>query len=170
MGTKDDLPRPSALALADDAAHGLARRMPELSAHKVITPAQIAVFLLAFASLAVFGFAAPATAWTTLVALTTAAFLAGTLFRAALACLSGAPAAAIAPFEGELPVYTILVPLYREANVLPRLARALLLLDYPGMLAQRVKQIAGPVHSLVAWPRYALSPRLKPSAPKSATR
>jgi cellulose synthase/poly-beta-1,6-N-acetylglucosamine synthase-like glycosyltransferase len=131
MGTKDNLSRARALALADDAAHGLARRMPELSAHKVITPAQIAVFVFAFASLAAFGFAAPATAWTTLVALTTAAFLAGTLFRAALACLSGAPRAAIAPFEGELPVYTILVPLYREANVLPRLARALLLLDYP---------------------------------------
>ncbi len=67
-----------------------------------------------------------------LVALTTAAFLAGTLFRAALACLSGAPAAAIAPFDGELPVYTILVPLgIAKPTSYRRLARALLLLDYP---------------------------------------
>jgi cellulose synthase/poly-beta-1,6-N-acetylglucosamine synthase-like glycosyltransferase len=133
MGTKDDMLHPSAraLALADDAAHGLARRMPELSAHKVITRGQAVTFLTGFAALAAFGFAAPATAWTVLVALATTAFLAGTLFRAALACLSGAPTAPIAPFDGELPAYTILVPLYREANVLPRLARALLLLDYP---------------------------------------
>ena len=30
-----------------------------------------------------------------------------------------------------LPVYTLLVPLYREANMLPRFARALSRLDYP---------------------------------------
>ncbi len=131
MGTKDDTLRSGARALADEAAHGLARRMPELSAHKVITPGQIAVFLFAFAGLAAWAIAAPAAAWNGLVALTTAAFLAGTLFRAALACIGGAPRADFAPPGGELPVYTILVPLYREANVLPRLARALLLLDYP---------------------------------------
>jgi cellulose synthase/poly-beta-1,6-N-acetylglucosamine synthase-like glycosyltransferase len=33
--------------------------------------------------------------------------------------------------DGELPVYTILVPLYREAAVLPRLVQSLARLDYP---------------------------------------
>lgn len=35
------------------------------------------------------------------------------------------------PPDSELPVYTILVPLYHEANVLPALTRNLLNLDYP---------------------------------------
>ena len=34
--------------------------------------------------------------------------------------------------DAELPVYTILVPLYREANMLASLVRALARLDYPG--------------------------------------
>jgi glycosyltransferase XagB len=33
--------------------------------------------------------------------------------------------------DAELPVYTILVPLYREANMLASLVRALARLDYP---------------------------------------
>ena len=35
------------------------------------------------------------------------------------------------PDDADLPVYTILVPLYKEAGVLPLLARALAALDYP---------------------------------------
>jgi len=31
------------------------------------------------------------------------------------------------------PVYTVLVPLYREANVVPQLAQAMRQLDYPGI-------------------------------------
>jgi glycosyltransferase XagB len=33
--------------------------------------------------------------------------------------------------DRELPIYTLLVPLYRDANMLPALARALSRLDYP---------------------------------------
>ena len=137
MGAKDDLalpqlaPTASSLALADEAAHGLARRMPELSAHHVITSQQVAALMGVAATLLTWVIVSPATAWTILVALTSAAFLAGMLFRAALACLGGAPSADKPVNESELPVYTILVPLFHEANVLPRLARALLLLDYP---------------------------------------
>ncbi|HEY4941961.1 MAG TPA: glycosyltransferase [Rhizomicrobium sp.] len=137
MGTKDDpalprlAPHASSLALADDAAHGLARRMPALSAHKVITAGQVAAFIGVGAALLTWTIVSPSSAWSAAVALTSAAFLAGTLFRAALACLGGTPTIDAPASDGDWPVYTILVPLYREANVLPRLARALLLLAYP---------------------------------------
>jgi hypothetical protein len=38
--------------------------------------------------------------------------------------------------DADLPVYTVLVPLFREAEVLPILADALKRLDYPGITAQ----------------------------------
>jgi len=62
------------------------------------------------------------------------AFFVGALFRCALAWIGGQllPLSVLgADDNGTLPSYTILVPLYREANVLPRLAAALLALDYP---------------------------------------
>jgi cellulose synthase/poly-beta-1,6-N-acetylglucosamine synthase-like glycosyltransferase len=61
------------------------------------------------------------------------AFLAGALFRCVLAWIAGGTAPVTTPCadDATLPTYTILVPLYREANVLPRLVAALLELDYP---------------------------------------
>src|SRR3954468_16857453 len=41
------------------------------------------------------------------------------------------PMPTAAPANYELPVYTVLVPLYREAAVVPRLIAALEALDYP---------------------------------------
>ncbi|MEI9992097.1 MAG: glycosyltransferase [Rhizomicrobium sp.] len=117
--------------LADEAANGLARAMPELSAHVVITRAQIAVLLFVFAAGAVFAASAPRAAWTALVTALSLAFVAGTVFRAGLATIAARPRGEAAATGDALPVYTILVPLFREANVLPRLARALLLIDYP---------------------------------------
>jgi cellulose synthase/poly-beta-1,6-N-acetylglucosamine synthase-like glycosyltransferase len=62
------------------------------------------------------------------------AFLAGALFRCALAWIGGRiveKPTCRADVDASLPPYTILVPLYREANVLPKLVGALLDLDYP---------------------------------------
>jgi cellulose synthase/poly-beta-1,6-N-acetylglucosamine synthase-like glycosyltransferase len=44
------------------------------------------------------------------------------------------PAAVAAPaaFDDQLPTYTVLVPLYREAAVVPELMKRLAALDYPG--------------------------------------
>ncbi len=117
--------------LADAAANGLARAMPELSAHVVITRPQIAGLLLLLAASAVFAGFAPQAAWDALVSFLSLAFVAGTLFRAGLATIARRPRSEAPAGDASLPVYTILVPLYREANVLPRLARALLLHDYP---------------------------------------
>jgi cellulose synthase/poly-beta-1,6-N-acetylglucosamine synthase-like glycosyltransferase len=63
------------------------------------------------------------------------AFCANAIFRAALLWV-GADERLVVPAspilaDNELPVYSILVPLYREANVLPALVQALRALDYP---------------------------------------
>ena len=118
--------------LADEAANGLARAMPELSAHVVITRPQIAALILSLAAGIAFASLAPHAAWDTLIVFLSIAFVAGTAFRASLAMIvRRAPAETPVANDETLPHYTILVPLYREANVLPGLARALLALDYP---------------------------------------
>jgi cellulose synthase/poly-beta-1,6-N-acetylglucosamine synthase-like glycosyltransferase len=124
--------RAEATRLADEAAHGLARNRPDLSAHIVITVPQklaLAALLGVAAGLAL---VLPMTAWVMLADLLSLMFLIGAMFRAALALLGGPPPRGNADACNEtLPVYTLIVPLCREANVLPRLARTLLLLDYP---------------------------------------
>lgn len=62
------------------------------------------------------------------------AFLAMAVFRigALFVPAPTVPEAAVAPLpDSDLPVYTVLVALYREAAVVPRLVRALAALDYP---------------------------------------
>jgi cellulose synthase/poly-beta-1,6-N-acetylglucosamine synthase-like glycosyltransferase len=44
--------------------------------------------------------------------------------------------------ERLLPVYTIIVPLYREAQMLPQLIAALKRLQYPGIMAQAPQSVA----------------------------
>ena len=70
-----------------------------------------------------------------LVLLLSAAFVASGLFRAFLAWLGAGAAAPSPPLPVRgLPRYTILVPMYREAAMLPGLVRALKALDYPPSL------------------------------------
>lgn len=126
-----DMREAAALQLADEASFGLARRMPELSAHIVVSPSQAAILIAVAALGAGVSFLAPHIAWHAAIALTTVAFVAGTLFRLLLAAVSGRKAESGAPGTEALPTYTVLVPLYREANVVPGLAGALLAIDYP---------------------------------------
>lgn len=122
-------------AAAEAAANGLRRRWPELSAGS-----RFATWQLVAAPTAVglaIGFAAfhlEATL-TVIAALVTLPFLLVVGLRA-LALLiavapswprSGAPPLA----DAELPIYSVIVPLFREAEVLPDLVQALNRLDYP---------------------------------------
>jgi len=112
----------------------LAQSEPQFSASTVITRSQIAAFaaILAFAVFMLF--IAPRTFGLLLTVVFGALFVANAAFRAVLLWIGAEerPAAPeISPEDHELPIYSILVPLYREANVMPALVRALCALDYP---------------------------------------
>jgi cellulose synthase/poly-beta-1,6-N-acetylglucosamine synthase-like glycosyltransferase len=117
----------------------LLRRRPEESAHKVLTRAQ-AIVLGALALATIVGLAAAFVQ--TLIVLTfvsTAFYFAIAVYRVALVLrtLDHAPELPVSDTEvalldeSLLPRFTILVPLYREAAVLPGLVAALDRLDYP---------------------------------------
>lgn len=124
-------------ALRDEAVNGLGRRLPELSARRVVTRGQAMVFALLGAALLAAFILWPLASLRALLLLLSAALVASGLFRALLAWIGAAAPAPTPslPSQG-LPRYTVLVPMYREAAVLPALVEALKALDYPGMLAQ----------------------------------
>nr|WP_267127322.1 glycosyltransferase family 2 protein [Xanthomonas sacchari] len=125
--------------LTHDALNLLAEHAPEHSARQVITRAQ-SVFLVALTMV----LAAALALWplVTLIALNTliaVAFLATFGLKLVLAWrgarrridikVSDEEVAALG--DEDLPVYTVLVPMYKEPDVLPILANALRRLDYP---------------------------------------
>jgi cellulose synthase/poly-beta-1,6-N-acetylglucosamine synthase-like glycosyltransferase len=119
--------------LTDAAIHDLARRFPELSARRVISRGQAAGLALTVAALAMLLWRWPQETLFALVNLLSAIFAAGVLFRGFLAWYGARPRAAgdTPQVLCEMPLYTVLVPLYREAVVVPGLVRALGALDYP---------------------------------------
>lgn len=123
----------------DGAVFGLYYRSPRESAYTVFTRPQF--FGLAFLLLALlFGlYQAPRLTLTVLNLLVNVAFMAGILFKFVVS-FAGArferwePVTAdevAALRDDELPDYTILVPVYREANVIGTLMENLAALDYP---------------------------------------
>lgn len=126
-------------AMLAHAAGGLAASRPELSAAGGLGLGQ-ASLLAASAALCLAAFAtAPGPTLAALAVLLAAIFAAVNILRTmtVLAATRGrgrgekdAGPAADMP-EEDLPVYTLLVPLFREAAVLPQLAGALRRLDYP---------------------------------------
>lgn len=144
-GTQVALASPAALREAvlrvrgADIAHrsieALRRKAPDLSAASQANLAQT-VTLAVLAGLAAGGLAlAPDAATPLLLALISLPFVAVVAVRlAALAVAAGCrldDRRETGRSDAELPVYTLLVPLFREARVLPDLVRALNRLDYP---------------------------------------
>jgi cellulose synthase/poly-beta-1,6-N-acetylglucosamine synthase-like glycosyltransferase len=120
--------------LTDDAVLGLARGAPALSARRVVTPRQAAALLL-FGSLVLMGsIFRPLETLRALIIAMSIIFGATVGFRALLAWFGthrrGETGATDCP-DAALPLYTIMVPLFREARVLPTLIRSLNALDYP---------------------------------------
>lgn len=109
---------------------------PQFSASTVITQGQIAAFAIVAALVGAMLLAAPQDTGTALTAVLGGLFFANGAFRILLLWLGGdsrpAKLASSLP-DASLPTYSILVPLYREANVMPALLRALRALDYPGI-------------------------------------
>jgi hypothetical protein len=124
-------------ALLDQAIFSLAHRFPQLSARTVITRPQIVTGAIAASLCALALIVDPLHTLRAIVALLSLAFVASGVFRACLAFFGTMrPASNIQtmPCDAGLPVYTILVPLYREAAVLPALVAALRAMDYPSAL------------------------------------
>ncbi len=125
--------------LLDQASYGLWRDDEERSARKVLSRPQALSLVAALLALGYgLGFALRATLVTT-SAVIACGFLVCVLFKFVV-CLVGAyhenllevtdeDVAALT--DANLPIYTVLVPCYREANVVPQLMANLAVLDYP---------------------------------------
>ncbi|MGP0090650.1 MAG: glycosyltransferase family 2 protein [Xanthobacteraceae bacterium] len=127
-------------ALSERAVFELAQLDPEMSARQVVTPGQV-IFGYALLSALLLGLAvAP---MTTLIVVNIAMgvfYLGNFLLKGILISIGGGRSAdiddeiAIAARQlrdEELPVFTVLVPMFREPESLPNLAAALRRLDYP---------------------------------------
>ena len=112
---------------------------PELSAHRILSRPQVIVLAVLAVAVIASALLRPTALLITLLALTTALYLATLLYRVLLlrvalrhpaeVRITDAEARAIP--DAELPLYTILVPAYREAHVIARTVAALERLDYP---------------------------------------
>jgi glycosyltransferase XagB len=123
--------------LSRDSVYALASKRPMFSARIRMTRLQKAVTVAGGAVCAAAVCVAPLTILHGFVAVAAAGFGLSSAARLALA-FCGMRSNCVEPIGAprlrhgkDLPVYTILVPLYREAAVLPRLTKALLALDYP---------------------------------------
>lgn len=119
------------------ASEQLARERPEHSYHGGPNWAQAAAILLLCLGVTLAGLAAGRPAFLAVVVLLGWPFLALAAIKIAAALDTvpvTMPAGLPRSADRELPVYTVLVPLYRESRVLAQLRRALLALDYPAAL------------------------------------
>jgi hypothetical protein len=120
--------------LTDEATKGLASRAPQDSARRVLTESQKRA--MALTAFLVVGAAAAAPKLAAITAYIAIAVLFAIMIgvRIALAAIAAAPQRRHPRrrlVDGDLPMVTILVPLFREAQALPGLAAALDRLDYP---------------------------------------
>ncbi len=151
----------------NNAIYGLMRSYPEFSASSGLSLAQI-IFLSTFAAFgAALSVTAPKTLAAVLMACLTLFFLLIASFRV-VACLhllarprrQRRRAPRFRPKESELPVYTVLVPLFRETEVLPHLIFALKRLNYPALCSIRRKILIADSKAfdhVRAWPSRKLS-------------
>ena len=120
--------------VADYAAHELRRRAPERATPREPACWWLLVLAIALAAGLCLCAVLPAPLTRALTLAGQCLFLGMTTLRLAALAIP-APVAAdasVTPLaDADLPVYTVLVPLHREAAVLPHLIRALAALDYP---------------------------------------
>ncbi len=119
--------------LTEEATDGLRQHAPIFSAHHRFSPAQVFVALLLVITLAAAYWLLPASVSTIAIGFGfTLLFWSMTWLR--LLALNEAPAATRDSAElddRKLPIYSVLVPAFRETRVLPQLIAALCTLDYP---------------------------------------
>jgi cellulose synthase/poly-beta-1,6-N-acetylglucosamine synthase-like glycosyltransferase len=121
------------------AREGLYEWKPEHSAKYTVTKSQKTTILVCLALVVLALVAAPIPTAVVLMSAATALYTTTFLFKFILTWVGASRRAdmvisdeAVASLvDRDLPVYTVLVPMYREAKVLPLLAKALKKLDYP---------------------------------------
>ncbi|WP_127090574.1 glycosyltransferase [Aquabacter cavernae] len=119
-------------ALAREAAFGLGARSPRFSATSLPRGVTLgAVLAFAAVSLAALGWLAPEGLSLCVLTALSVVFLCAMGLRLAGCLVPEAMAAPARLEDRDLPVYSLLVPLYREATIVPRLVAALRALDYP---------------------------------------
>lgn len=171
-----------AAPLSHRAVFDLAEHDPEMSARTVITPEQalvcyglVTAFLGGLAT-------APVTTLIVINVILSVFYLGNFLFKGLLVAVGGGSPtewnyeieiAARNLREDELPVFTVLVPMFREAKVLPRLAQSLRALDYPlGKLDIKIVLEADDTETIEAARRLGLEGvfeviRVPPSQPQT---
>lgn len=126
------------LSALHEATCGLRERDPQFSAAETITSKQRKISLTVLLAVAVSMLVSPRLGAIWLTGLVAAGYAANAVFRAWLFWV-GAEERPSQTTETEgvgfeaPPIYTVLVPLYREANVVSELSAALRRLDYPGI-------------------------------------
>ncbi|MEO1200675.1 MAG: glycosyltransferase family 2 protein [Pseudomonadota bacterium] len=107
--------------------------LPHFSASRAVTRSQARVLFVMLAVTGCLAWLAPQTVLIALLALVGGLFLAGSWLRGLVLTGLVAPRRVSAPGSElqDLPIYTILVPLYREARIVPQLIAGLDQLDYP---------------------------------------
>jgi cellulose synthase/poly-beta-1,6-N-acetylglucosamine synthase-like glycosyltransferase len=126
-----------AAKLIDVATFDLERNEPQFSARTVISDGQAKALFGMLGATFVFMLGAPALGTMVLTGIVAAGYLANAIFRGWLFWVAAerqperSPLVASPAREAEPPLYSIIVPLYREANVVSQLAEALAALDYP---------------------------------------
>ncbi|WP_234983301.1 glycosyltransferase [Demequina sp. NBRC 110053] len=131
--------RTASADVAHEATYGLWERDPRLSARVVVLRSQKIVLAVALIAFVVALVIAPVGTIIAVLGVSSVVFLASTAFKFWVS-LRGArydlvdhidPAEIEALEDSELPVYTVLVPVFREANIVHRLVTNLGALDYP---------------------------------------
>jgi glycosyltransferase XagB len=125
---------------SEKAVFELAERDPEMSAQTVFTPNQVITAWVVVTLIAVGLAVAPIATLVAINAIMAVFYLGNFIFKGVLIWAGGEQqyrrsreieAAARMLRDEDLPIFTVLVPMFREPNVLPILANALRNLDYP---------------------------------------
>jgi hypothetical protein len=123
------------------AASGLADWNAALSARGGATRHQQAIGLVAAVAILIAFMRVPAAAGLVVSLLVALLFTAAVAHRLVAVAASRPPAVRATPKkrqpDRDLPVYTVIVPLFREARVLPQLVRNIDALDYPALCRKR---------------------------------
>jgi cellulose synthase/poly-beta-1,6-N-acetylglucosamine synthase-like glycosyltransferase len=126
------LGRPDKSEILRRATFGLAEERPHFSARRVVTRWQAMVLLTSLAAVLTAFVIRPLATADIVVAAMALGFICSFALRGALALLGRSPKPDLVVGNDQtLPVYSILVPVYREAEMIGELSRALAALDYP---------------------------------------